>query len=50
MGSASGGDDDERPVHTVRLDGFRMSSTEVTFAQYDALARATGRDLPDDEG
>ncbi len=50
MGSASGGDDDERPVHTVRLDGFRMSSTEVTFAQYDAFARATGRDLPDDEG
>jgi formylglycine-generating enzyme required for sulfatase activity len=50
MGSSSGGDDDERPVHTVRLDSFRMTTTEVTFAQYDEFASATGRDLPDDEG
>ncbi len=50
MGSPSGGDDDERPVHSVTVDSFWMTETEVTFAQYDAFARATGRDLPDDVG
>ncbi len=50
MGSASGGDDDERPVHTVRVDDFSMMATEVTFQDYDAFARATGRDRPDDWG
>jgi formylglycine-generating enzyme required for sulfatase activity len=50
MGSPSGGGRDERPVHSVTLDSFWMTETEVTFAQYNAFARATGRDLPDDEG
>ena len=50
MGSASGGFDDERPVHTVRLDSFFMMATEVTFSDYDAFAHATGRNRPDDEG
>ena len=29
---------------------FYLSETEVTFAQYDAFARATGRDVPHDSG
>jgi formylglycine-generating enzyme required for sulfatase activity len=33
MGSTSGGSD-ERPVHSVTLDAFEMSATEVTVAQY----------------
>ncbi len=41
---------EERPQHEVSLDGFAMSAHEVTFDQYDAFARATGRSLPDDRG
>lgn len=37
------------PPHAVEIRTFRMSATEVTFAQYDAFARATDRDLPPDE-
>jgi formylglycine-generating enzyme required for sulfatase activity len=37
------------PPHRVALRGFRMSRTEITFAQYDAYARETGRELPPDE-
>ncbi|HSF11177.1 MAG TPA: SUMF1/EgtB/PvdO family nonheme iron enzyme [Nitrospirales bacterium] len=45
------GDEDERPVHEVRLPRtFAMGQYEVTFAEYDHFARATGRILPDDEG
>jgi formylglycine-generating enzyme len=33
MGSTSG-ESDERPVHSVTLDAFEMSATEVTVAQY----------------
>jgi serine/threonine-protein kinase len=35
MGSAVG-DPDEKPVHTVQLDGFWLDRTEVTQAQYAA--------------
>ncbi len=46
MGSGSG---DEGPVHPVTFaQPFYLSRTEVTFAQYDAFARATGRALPHD--
>jgi formylglycine-generating enzyme required for sulfatase activity len=38
------------PRHTVNVMPFRMGKYEVTFAQYDAFARATGRPLPADEG
>ena len=38
------------PPHEVSVKPFRMSKNEVTFAQYDAFARATGRPLPADEG
>jgi len=38
MGSASGGDNDERPVREVRITrGFWMGKTEVTQAQYESL-------------
>lgn len=45
------GDDNEYPVHRVSIGRpFALSRYEVTFAQYDAFARATRRDLPSDEG
>jgi formylglycine-generating enzyme len=51
MGDLSGGGDaDERPVRTVQVRAFRLGKYEVTFAQYDAYASATGRPLPDDRG
>ena len=37
MGSVSGGNSDERPVHTVTLSGFWMGKYEVTQAQYQAV-------------
>ena len=42
--------DDEKPVHTVELDGFYMSKYEVTFYQYDKFCEATGRRKPKDQG
>jgi formylglycine-generating enzyme required for sulfatase activity len=36
--------------HEVSVDGFAMSQYEVTFAEYDKFAEATGREKPDDEG
>ena len=39
MGSAEG-QDDEKPVHTVRLDAFEMSKSEVTVGQYRACVKA----------
>ncbi|SBS34382.1 Serine/threonine-protein kinase pkn1 [Marinomonas spartinae] len=45
------GDDNERPVHEVKIPkGFYMSKYEVTFNQYDRFAEATGRALPSDNG
>lgn len=41
---------DEKPMHTVYVDGFYMSKYEVTFAHYDKFCEATGRTKPDDEG
>ena len=41
MGSEDG-DDDEKPVHTVYLDGFWIDQTEVTNAMYAACVE-TGR-------
>jgi len=38
------GDEDERPVHPVRLDSFRMSKYETTNAQYVAFLNAAMRD------
>ena len=40
---------DEGPRHPVTLPEFSVSKFEVTFAEYDRFARATGRHLPYDE-
>jgi formylglycine-generating enzyme required for sulfatase activity/predicted nucleic acid-binding Zn-ribbon protein len=40
---------DESPRHNVTLSGFSISKNEVTFADYDKFARASGRRLPYDE-
>ncbi len=45
-----GGDSDEKPVHWVSLNKFAMSKYEVTFAEYDKFAEATGRKKPSDHG
>jgi formylglycine-generating enzyme required for sulfatase activity len=40
---------DEGPRHQVKLAAFSIGKFEVTFAEYDRFARATGRRLPYDE-
>jgi formylglycine-generating enzyme required for sulfatase activity len=41
----------EQPVHEVHIRRpFAVSRYEITFNQYDEFAKATGRQLPDDEG
>ena len=46
-----GGQPRERPVHEVRIaKPFAMGRYEVTFAEYDRYARATGKTKPDDAG
>ncbi len=40
---------DEGPQHEVSLSRFSISKYEVTFADYDRFARATGARLPHDE-
>src|SRR5437762_11938873 len=42
MGSDSGQDGDEKPVHKVYVDGFWMDRTEVTNAQFAKFVKATG--------
>jgi formylglycine-generating enzyme required for sulfatase activity len=41
---------DERPRHRVDLPRFAISKHEVTFAEYDQFASASGRSLPRDNG
>ena len=36
--------------HLVRLDSFKMSKFQITFAQFDIFCNATGRQLLNDEG
>ncbi len=51
MGDIQGdGQNDELPVHWVSVNAFAMGRYEVTFAEYDKFADATGREKPDDEG
>jgi len=45
-----GGDSDEQPVHRVSIGKFAMGMYEVTFAEYDKFADATGRKKPNDKG
>ena len=52
MGCVSGRDchDAEEPVHEVELASFALGVYEVTFEEYERLARATGRKSPPDWG
>jgi len=53
MGCVSGQDcrGNELPVHRVTINqAFALGKYEVTFAEYDAFAAATGRERPDDKG
>ena len=52
MGCVSGLDcqDDEKPVHEVRVASFALSKYEVTFEEYDRFTDATGRQRADDKG
>ncbi|MEK8016574.1 MAG: formylglycine-generating enzyme family protein, partial [Candidatus Parabeggiatoa sp.] len=45
-----GGDSDEKPVHEVSVARFAIGRYEVTFAEYDLFAEATGRKKPNDHG
>jgi len=44
------GRSEEKPVHLVTINSFAMSKYEVTFAEYDKFAEATGNNKPKDEG
>jgi len=51
MGDIQGyGEEDEQPVHWVSINKFAIGRYEVTFAEYDKFAEATGREKPDDKG
>jgi len=41
---------EERPQHLVAVKKFSISKYEVTFAEYDRFAAATGRPRPSDNG
>ena len=45
MGSNDGASD-EKPVHTVRVSGFEMARSEVTFGQYQACVDAGACTVP----
>ncbi len=40
----------EKPARGVRVNPFFIARYEVSFDQYDAFARASGRPIPDDQG
>lgn len=51
MGAPANADSQQgKPQHEVTIRPFRLGATEVTFAQYDEFAQATGRPLPQDDG
>jgi len=51
MGDIQGGGySDEKPVHEVSIKSFAMGRYEITFAEYDKFAEATGRKKPNDQG
>jgi formylglycine-generating enzyme required for sulfatase activity len=47
MGSERGGQEDERPAHTVTLEGFFLDRTETTHAAYQACVEAKVCRAPD---
>lgn len=44
------GANDEKPVHTVYLDDYKISKHEVTFEMYDKFCEEKNRFKPDDKG
>lgn len=51
MGSAANSlEFDERPRHKVSVPAFAIGAYEVSFEEYAAFTRATGRALPHDNG
>ncbi len=50
MGGSGAYGADETPRHLVRIRPFAMSVYEVTFADYDRFAKATGRRKPSSNG
>jgi len=50
MGTRKGGEDNERPVHSVRLNDFFLMKTEVIFADYHLYTQFIGADLFEDYG
>lgn len=53
MGCPAGGNgyDDELSQHQVRITRpFAIGKYAISFDEYDALARATNKDLPEDRG
>jgi formylglycine-generating enzyme required for sulfatase activity len=47
MGSKDG-DNDEKPLHKVQLDGYWIGKYEVTFDQYDKYCEETNKNKPPD--
>ena len=51
MGDAYGeGGEEEKPQHTVRLDGFYMDTREVSFEQFDIFCQTSNHPPPEDKG
>ncbi len=50
MGGSGAFGADETPRHRVRVRPFAMSVYEITFAEYDRFAQATGRSKPSSGG
>lgn len=49
MGDQTGnGEGNERPAHSVSVNTFSISKTEVTVAQYRAYCEATNQDMPEE--
>ena len=44
------GSNDEKPVHTVYLDDYKISKYEVTFEMYNKFCEKTNKTIPDDKG
>ncbi|MCA1799427.1 MAG: formylglycine-generating enzyme family protein, partial [Xanthomonadaceae bacterium] len=50
MGVRGSSDPAETPAHPAAVPAFAISIYEVTFAEYDRFARATGRRVPPSDG
>lgn len=50
MGGVAAVSTDEAPKHEVSVGSFAISTHEVTYAEYDRFANATGRSKPNSQG